>query len=213
MEFTHKPCSLSSHFEHTSFTDRRTAWGYHPGMNQKELGERLKRHRSSHPKISTYELAEAAKYITPAGITNKERGIRAITRRDAEMLADALTRLGKPTSAAYLLGMDDKPTMQYSGGGLNPEVLEDCIRIFEEMLPASEFKISPKEKAKIIEGMYRRVRSDGSIQTADVVELIKPITDRYTRWDNASRSRGGPADANKRRGEPGQLQRVRKLRS
>jgi hypothetical protein len=180
-------------------------------MKDKNSGERLRRLRKSHPKISTYDLAKEAKYITAAGITNKERGIREISKRDAEMLASALTRLGKPTTAAYLLGLDDNPTVQYSGGSVNPEILSDCIRIFEEMLPQAEYKIPPEIKAKIIEGMYRRVRPDGSIHTADVIELLKPITDR-SRWDNATGVGISSARADKRRGEQGKATRVPKLR-
>lgn len=212
MDNTHETCSLASRFEHKLFTVPFVGSRYHSRMNDKSLGERLKRHRTSHPKISTYDLAKAAKYITAAGITNKERGIRKISKRDAEILAEAFSRLGKPVTPLYLLGMDDNASVQYSGGSVNAEILADCIRIFEEMLPPSEVKIPPETKAKIIEGMYRRVRPDGSIHTADVIELIKPITDRYTRWDHATGVNRSPARVDKRRGEPGKTSRVRKLR-
>lgn len=182
-------------------------------MDNKNLGARLKRHRTSHPKISTYKLAKEAKYITAAGITNKERGIREINKRDAEILAEAFTRLGKPTTVSFLLGIDDSHTAHYSSVAINPDILEDCIRIFEEMLPPSEYKIPPATKAKIIQGMYKRVRPDGSIHTADIVELIKPITDRYMGWDNGKEVGESTATANKRRSEPRKASRVSKLRS
>src|SRR5678815_502093 len=62
---------IGKSFEHTSSAAYLGGSRYHARMNDKSMGERLKKLRNSHPKISTYELAAEAKYITAAGITNK----------------------------------------------------------------------------------------------------------------------------------------------
>jgi transcriptional regulator with XRE-family HTH domain len=152
------------------------------------FAERLKQERTR-AKLSQDDIADAC----------VNRGGQPVTKQTVSLWEkpggnkpsfENLVFLSKKlrVSIDYLVGLTDKKDSTTSSPPIQAENLADVIRIFEEMIPV-DIRIPPLEKSRIIEGMYKRVRPDGTIPTAEVVELIKPIKDRYVRWDDESRGR------------------------
>jgi transcriptional regulator with XRE-family HTH domain len=103
-------------------TEGFTLTVYPNRVNNVEVGKRLRNHREGQPKVSLEALCNATgKSLSPSRISNYEQGIRSLKPRDASILAAAFTKLGKPVTATFLLGLEGKsdPALKYKDA---PEV-------------------------------------------------------------------------------------------
>lgn len=100
----------------TFYTKRRrttvTLNVYALDVSSKDIGRDLKQHRERPPRISLARLATETKVLTASGISNYEQGIRTLKTREAKILAEAFERLGKPISAATILGLEKGKPVQ-----------------------------------------------------------------------------------------------------
>lgn len=90
---------------------------YAHGVNSQEIGKRLRLHRTRAPRISLARLADETKVLTLSRISNYEQGIRVLKTKEAQLLSAAFNRLGKPISAATLLGINDEEKSNQQGVG------------------------------------------------------------------------------------------------
>lgn len=103
-------------------------------MTKEEIGIRLRHHRESNPYVTLKELSEETRVLSFNRISNYEQGIRSLKPNEAKVLADAFTKLGKPTTVTYLLGIDsikseDKPARKLSVKFMLLQIAKELIEL------------------------------------------------------------------------------------
>lgn len=130
----HEPCNSARGF----YTQRRktgiTLHVYAHGMSTQKLGGLLRHHRTKEPKVTLEQLSKESRSLSVARISNYEQGIRTLKAREAKILAEAFGRLGKPITAAELLGISEE-TNAMEGGALTRHEMA-IIEIYRQ-LPSS----------------------------------------------------------------------------
>lgn len=107
-------------------------------------------------------------------------------------------------SVDYLVGLiDQKHRIEPTADPLSIENLTDCLTIFREMLPFPEFDISPRKQAEIIKKMMSLIRPDGTLRSADVISIIKPLKQQRREGTNDRREDHGGVPADHRRRHQG----------
>jgi len=110
--------------------ERFTPGVYARRVNNIEIGRRLKSHREASPKVSLEKLSKATGgTFSPSRISNYEQGLRALKPRDAETLASAFGKLGKPTTAIFLLGLEGKsdPALKYKDSSAGENYISQSL--------------------------------------------------------------------------------------
>lgn len=94
-------------------------------QNAHEIGDRLRKHRESHPRITLAKLSAETKVLSVSRISNYEQGLRLLKAKEAQIISGAFERLGKPISAASLLGIEKttNPDKEVGALSMDEEIL------------------------------------------------------------------------------------------
>lgn len=176
-------CVLLQAAIHESLTDSDTLNVYDAVMTSEEIGRRLRAIRQSEPKITLDQLAmETGNKLTKSRISNYEQGLRELKSRQAQILAEALTRLGKPVTASQLLMLEPYPALREPAAtyaAVSRERLQKAMATIFEMLPPERYPIPEKVLSDIIETAYTMMDEAGNIPSAKLIELVRKVKKKY----------------------------------
>lgn len=128
-------------------------------VDQKQIGDQLRQHRTKKPRISLYRLADETKVLTAAGISNYETGYRRLKVREAKILSEAFKRLGRPISAAKILDIEETQETKQSSAvredymktAKNIPLIRMVKKIVEDLVADKTIKVASDKREKLEE--------------------------------------------------------------
>lgn len=176
-------CVLLQGDLHESLTDVDTLGVYDDDMTSEEVGRRLRAIRLSEPKITLEQLAiETGNKLTKSRISNYEQGLRELKTRQAQILAEAFTRVGKTVTASQLLMLEPYPALIQPTGSyadISRERLQKALAAVFELLPPDRHPIPEKALSDIIETVYNMMDEAGNIPSAKLIYLVRKVKRKY----------------------------------
>lgn len=112
--------------------------------------------RKRDPRTTLEELASETKVLTKQRISNYEQGIRLLKANEAQLIANAFARLGKPITASYLLGIDEpKPAKVESQSQVDSHLWQIATRQADHHIKERRWKMAHERRRELIELYYK----------------------------------------------------------